>query len=143
MEPRPAVTQPLRVAIIGTAARSDYLYGPLLRGLPREVELVAVWGRNPDSARRLGTSLGVPWYTDLDRLRRETAPQIGIVSVAYGANGEVGLMAVDAGLHVLLETPIAMVSVSPRRGRTIQLQDIQATPQRDTDPQQKRNQFIH
>jgi predicted dehydrogenase len=27
--------------------------------------------------------------------------------VAYNANGEVGLMAVEAGLHVLLETPIA------------------------------------
>ena len=38
---------------------------------------------------------------------RETAPEIGVVSVNYHANGEVGLMAVEAGLHVLLETPIA------------------------------------
>jgi predicted dehydrogenase len=98
---------PLRVAIIGTAARSDYLYGPILKTLPAEVELVSIWGRSADSARRLGESLGVPWYTDLDRLMGETAPQIGIVSVAYGANGEVGLMAVEHGLHVLLETPIA------------------------------------
>ena len=30
-----------------------------------------------------------------------------MVSVAYGANGQVGLMAVEHGLHVLLETPIA------------------------------------
>jgi predicted dehydrogenase len=29
------------------------------------------------------------------------------VSVNYGANGQVGLMAVEHGLHVLLETPIA------------------------------------
>ena len=98
---------PLRVAIIGTAARSDYLYGPILKALPEEVTLVAVWGRSTDSARRLGESLEVPWYTDVDRLVRETAPQIGIVSVAYSANGEVGLMAVEEGLHVLLETPIA------------------------------------
>ena len=49
----------------------------------------------------------MPWFTDLDRLVRETDPEVGIVSVAYGANGEVGLMAVEAGLHVLLETPIA------------------------------------
>lgn len=98
---------PLRVAIIGTAARSDYLYGPLLRALPEEVELVGVWGRSAGSARRLGESLGAPWYTDLNTLVREQTPQIGIVSVAYGANGEVGLMAVEAGLHVLLETPIA------------------------------------
>jgi predicted dehydrogenase len=100
-------TSPLRVAIIGTAARSDYLYGPIIQALPQDVELVSVWGRSTDSAQRLGESLGVPCYTDLNKLMSETAPQIGIVSVTYSANGEVGLMAVEAGLHVLLETPIA------------------------------------
>ena len=99
--------RPLRVAIIGTARRSGYLYGPLLKGMPGEAELVAVWGRSADSARRLGESLAVPWYTDLDQLIRETAPEIGIVSVNYNANGEVGLMAVEHGLHILVETPIA------------------------------------
>ena len=99
--------EPLRVAIIGTGKRSDYLYGPILAALPDEVRLVAVWGRSEDSARRLGASLGVPYYSDLNRLVRETSPQIGIVSVNYNANGEVGLMAVESGLNVLLETPIA------------------------------------
>jgi predicted dehydrogenase len=99
--------EPVRVAIVGTAARSDYLYGPLLKGMPDHVELVSVWGRSEDSAKRLGASLGVPHYTDLDRLIRETAPRIGIVSVAYDANGQVGLMAAEHGLHLLLETPIA------------------------------------
>lgn len=98
---------PLRVAIIGTGRRSDYLYGPIVRALPADVELVAVWGRSADSAKRLGESLGVPAYTDLDQLIRETAPVIGIVSVNYHSNGQVGLMAVEHGLHVLLETPIA------------------------------------
>lgn len=102
-----APKRPLRVAIIGTARRSDYLYGPLLKGMSGDAELVAVWGRSADSARRLGESLAVPWYTDLDRLIRETAPEIGIVSVNYNANGEVGLMAVEHGLHILVETPIA------------------------------------
>lgn len=46
-------------------------------------------------------------------------------------------------LEELLETPIAMISVSPRRGRTIQIQDILSMPQRDTGPLQKRNQPIH
>ena len=98
---------PIPVAIIGTAKRSSYLYGPLLKALSEDVTLVSVWGRSETSARALGESLGVPWYTDLNRLVRETAPQIGIVSVSYDANGQVGLMAVEAGLHVLLETPIA------------------------------------
>jgi predicted dehydrogenase len=120
---------PLRVAIIGTARRSDYLYGPIIANMPDEVELVGVWGRSDGSARQLGESLGAPHYTDLDRLVRETAPEIGIVSVAYGANGEVGLMAVEAGLHVLLETPIAhklseadaIIAAAQQRGLKIEV----------------------
>ncbi len=97
----------VRTAIIGTGKRSDYLYGPIVQAMGADTELVSVWGRSEASARRLGESLGAPWYTDLDRLVRETAPEIGIVSVNYAANGEAGLMAVEHGLHVLLETPIA------------------------------------
>ncbi len=107
MEQPERATGSIRVAIIGASARSSYLYGPLARALSREVELVAIWGRSAESAARLGDGLCVPWYTDLETLVRETRPQIGIVSVAYDANGRVGLMAVEHGLHVLLETPIA------------------------------------
>lgn len=99
--------QPIRVAIIGTAARSGYLYGPMLKALPGDVTLVSVWGRSLESAKKLGEGLGVPWFTDIKKLIDETAPQIGIVCVAYHANGVVGLMAIEHGLHVLLETPIA------------------------------------
>ncbi len=123
--------QPLRVAIIGTARRSDYLYGPLLKALSDEVQLVSVWGRSAESARRLGESLQTPWYTNLDQLVRETAPQIGIVSVNYGANGVVGLMAVEAGLNVLLETPIAhklseadaIIAAASKRGLKIEVSE--------------------
>lgn len=119
----------LRIAIIGTAKRSDYLYGPLIKALPDEVELVSVWGRHVDSVERLGKSLGVPAYTDMDKLMSETAPEIGIVSVNYHANGEVGLMAVQAGLHVLLETPIAhklseadaIIAAAQQRGLRIEI----------------------
>ena len=99
--------EPIRVAILGPGRRSTNLYGPLVKALPEEVQLVGVWGRSPESSQRLGEALDVPWYTDLDRLVRETAPQIGVVSVTPAANGAVGLMAVEAGLNVLLETPIA------------------------------------
>ncbi|HRC74517.1 MAG TPA: Gfo/Idh/MocA family oxidoreductase [Kouleothrix sp.] len=120
--------EPLRVALIGTARRSYGLYAPLLKALP-DVALVAVWGRSEESARRLGASLGVPAYTDLDRLIRETAPQLGVVSVAYGANGQVGLMAVEHGLHVLLETPIAhdlgeadaIIAAAAQRGLAVEV----------------------
>ena len=97
----------VRVVIVGTGRRSGYLYGPLVKGLAPRVTLVGVWGRSEGSARRLGEQLGVRWETDLEKLVREEGAEVGIVSVTYAANGEVGLRAVEAGLHVLTETPIA------------------------------------
>ena len=67
--------EPIRVAIIGTGSRASYMYGPILKALPGEVALVSVWGRSAGSAQRLAESLGVPWYTDLDRLIREPPPR--------------------------------------------------------------------
>lgn len=120
---------PLRVAIVGTSKRSDYLYGPLIKALPGEVELVSVWGRSQDSTKMLSQSLDVPGYTNIEKLIRETDPEIGIVSVNYHANGQVGLMAVEAGLHVLLETPIAhklseadaIIAAAEERGLKIEI----------------------
>jgi len=77
--------QPLRVAIIGTATRSSYLYGPMMRVLPDHVRLVSVWGRSSESAKKLGAELDVPWYTDIEKLMKDTDPQIGIVCVSYHA----------------------------------------------------------
>jgi predicted dehydrogenase len=96
----------IRVALIGTGKRSFGSYSTILKDFPG-IELVAVWGRSSEPAKRLGEIHGVPAYTDMAAMMREAAPQIGVVSVNYGANGQVGLMAVEHGLHVLLETPIA------------------------------------
>lgn len=121
--------QPLRVAIIGTSKRSAYMYGALIKALPEEVTLVSIWGRSIESTHHLSKALGVPGYTDLNKLIQETAPTIGIVSVGYAANGEVGLMAVEAGLNVLLETPIAhklseadaIIQAAEQRGLKIEI----------------------
>jgi predicted dehydrogenase len=123
--------QPIRAAIIGTASRCSYMYSPIIKALTEEINLVAVWGRSTDSARRLGQRLGVPWYTNIDQLIRETTPQIGIVCVAYNANGEVAQMAVEHGLHILTETPIAhrlseadkIIQAAARRGLKVEVSE--------------------
>lgn len=56
---------------------------------------------------QLGAALGLPAYTDLDRLARETAPALAVVTVYAAANGAVRLMAVEASLRALLEMPLA------------------------------------
>jgi predicted dehydrogenase len=102
-----SLPDPLRVALIGAGRRFDWLYLPILAGLCDDLVISGVWSRSEDRARRMGERLAVPSYTDMDRLVAETAPQLAIVAVGYGANGTVGLQAVDHGLNVLLETPIA------------------------------------
>jgi predicted dehydrogenase len=65
----------------------------------------------------------------MDRLVAETSPEMGIVSVADEANGTVGLLAVEHGLHVLLETPIAhklsqadaIIQAAHRRGLKVEV----------------------
>lgn len=96
------------VALIGTGKRSGYMYGPLVKAMKDDLRLVSVWGRSEDSARALGELLEVPWYTDMDRLARDTHPAIGIVSLQKNANGSVGIMALQRGMNVLVETPIAV-----------------------------------
>ncbi len=122
------MTTPVRVALIGGSRRSLGVYAPILQALP-DVELVAAWSRSDASAQALGARLGVPAYSDMERMVREVAPQVGVVSVAYGANGQVGLQAIEAGMHVLLETPIAhdlgeadaIIAAAARRGVQIEV----------------------
>ena len=79
---------------------------PLLRGLPQS-PVAGVWNRTEGSARQDGREPGrAVVHRHGPPGRRDSAP-VGIVSVSYSANGEVGLKAVERGLHVLLETPIA------------------------------------
>jgi predicted dehydrogenase len=101
------MSERIRVALVGTSKRTDYLYGPLLALFQKDVEFVGIWGRSEDKTKASGEKFGVPWFTDLERLRDEVRPQAAIVSVGYVANGVVGRRVVDLGLNALLETPIA------------------------------------
>jgi predicted dehydrogenase len=98
---------PVRIAFLGAGKRALYLYRRIIEAMPDAVQLVGVWSRSEDSAKALGDTLGLPWFTDMAKLRQETGAEAGIVSVSYSANGSVGLEAVSNGFHILTETPIA------------------------------------
>ena len=98
--------EPLRIAFLGAGQRASYLYSRLIAEMD-DVELVGVWSRTESSAKAFAEKLDLPWFIDMERLKRETGASGGIVCVSYGANGQVGLQAVQSGLHILTETPIA------------------------------------
>ena len=95
------------VAFVGTGRRAAYLYARILDGLGPQVRCVAVWGRSEEAAARLGDRLALPSYTDLEKLVSEHAPDIAIVCVRRPANGPVARLALEHGMHVLVETPVA------------------------------------
>lgn len=101
------MSEPIPIALIGAGRRAFNVYARILEGMHQDVKVVGAWNRTADGAERLGTRCGVPHFTDLARLKDETGAVAGIINVNYGANGEIGRAAVEAGFHILAETPIA------------------------------------
>jgi predicted dehydrogenase len=93
--------------MLGAGGRATYLYQRIIRDMPEDVELVGCWSRSESSVSRLSDTLGVPGFTDMQKLKAETGAVAGICAVSYSANGAVALQAVEAGFHILTETPIA------------------------------------
>jgi predicted dehydrogenase len=70
------------------------------------VELVGVWGRNPERARILAKGLGVSVYDDFEGLLAD------VDAVAFAVppeiQAELALVAATLGKHLLLDKPVAM-----------------------------------
>ena len=71
------------------------------------VELVAVCDVDPDRADKAGRTLGVPSFTDHRTLLRDLSPDVVHVTTPHDQHVPVALDALDAGVHVLTEKPIA------------------------------------
>jgi predicted dehydrogenase len=106
-------TQPLRVAMIGTAfigrAHSQaWRVAPRMFALPREVEMAVIVGRDPErteaAARQMGwQEASTDWRAVVER------PDIDIVDICTPGDSheEIALAALAAGKHVLCEKPLA------------------------------------
>jgi predicted dehydrogenase len=120
-------TDRLRVGIIGIGFYAGLAHVPALRATGR-AEVVAIARRNPEALAMAKESLGVPraytdWHTMLDREQLDAV----IVSTPHHVHTEPTLAALDRGLHVLLEKPMAlttsdasaMVQAADRAGRVL------------------------
>ncbi len=95
------------VVIVGCGKRTRNTFLPILREMTKFVKLVAVCNRSEEKAREIGTLEGVPYYTSLDELIKKEKPDIAIVAVSRENHAEPTIKLINAGIHVLLETPIA------------------------------------
>ncbi|WP_423066041.1 Gfo/Idh/MocA family protein [Devosia sp. CN2-171] len=104
----------VRLGIIGTSNWAELLYLSTLRDCP-DAELVALCGRNVDRLSDLAERFGIPGrHTDYrDLLARGDLDAVAVV-VPDDLHKEVTLAAVDHGLHVLCEKPLANTATDAR-----------------------------
>lgn len=105
----------VRVGVMGTSWWADSMYLPALAAHP-DVELVGLCGRTESTTVALAEQWSVPWATldsgeflDPDRL------DAVVVATSNDSHESLTMRALDRGLHVLCEKPIATSYAAARR----------------------------
>lgn len=103
------MTDKLRVGIIGSGGIAEGAHAPGYMALPDDCELVACCDVRPERAEAFAERFDLAhWYTDYRELL--SLPELDAVSVCTPPfmHRDATVAALDAGLHVLCEKPMAM-----------------------------------
>jgi predicted dehydrogenase len=98
-----------RVALIGCGGIAR-LHARSITDLP-EAELVALADIRPETIEQFGDTYGIPTdrrHTDYTELLDEVRPDIAIVATRADTHAEITIVALDRGINVLCEKPIAV-----------------------------------
>lgn len=96
---------PVRAAVVGCGDVS-VVHLDAVRRLPGAT-LVAVCDSDPGVARAVGEREGVPAWTDHRRMLAEARPDVVHVCTPHDQHADVAVDALAAGVHVVLEKPLA------------------------------------
>jgi len=100
------IAAPVKIAVLGGGYGAKVAL-PVLAGLD-ELEVVAVWSRQPERARELAGEAGAELGTsDLDELLDCPGLEAVHVATPVTMHAEVAIAAARRGLHVLCEKPLA------------------------------------
>jgi len=95
----------VRVAITG-CGKVGHIHAAAVRTLP-EGELVAVCDVSAERAREFGVTYGVPAFSNLDQMLQQAAIEALLVCTPHPLHAEPTIHAVNRGVHVLVEKPLA------------------------------------
>ena len=102
------MTEHVRVGIVGTSRWADTMHLPGLQSHPR-AEIAAICGRNRERAEEMARKYSIPQvFTDYHELIDKGDVQALVVSTPDDVHYPVTMTALDAGLHVLCEKPMAL-----------------------------------
>lgn len=98
----------VRVGVVGTSWWADLAHLPALQSHPG-AEVVAICGRNRENAEAMAQKYAVPQvFTDYREMIAKGGLDAITVSTPDDTHCAITLAALDAGLHVLCEKPLAM-----------------------------------
>jgi predicted dehydrogenase len=98
----------LRVGVIGTSWWADWTHLPLMRHEPR-VDLSAICGRNHARAQEMANKYAISEvYTDYHEMFAKGRLDAVVICTPDDEHMPMTMAALDAGLHVLCEKPLAM-----------------------------------
>jgi predicted dehydrogenase len=97
------VTAQLRVGVIGVGSLG--FHHARILGARQDIAMSGVWDTSEARRSEVAEQLGVPVAADLESLL--AASDAVVVAVPTSAHEEVALAAIDRGVHVLIEKPIA------------------------------------
>lgn len=103
------MTKPrIAIGIIGSSWWVDSMYLPALETHP-QADVVALCGRRLEPAQKLAEAWGVPQvFTDVDTMLSETDLDALIITSPNNTHYPYTMKALEAGLHVLCEKPLAL-----------------------------------
>ena len=105
--------EPLRVAVVGVG-RMGALHAETLAAMDT-IDVVAVADTMPGSARHVARKIGAADYDSLETLRDRDDVGAWLIATPTTTHPAVVAMALDAGLHVLCEKPLASDPVESER----------------------------
>ena len=116
---------PMRVALVGCGKVAG-IHATALAAIP-EAEFVAACDVNTDRANAFAAKYGARPFTDLGTMLREARPDAIIIGTPHPMHAEAAIQAAEAGVHVLVEKPLAaslddcdrMLAAAKRGGATL------------------------
>ena len=98
----------IRVGLVGTSWWADAMYLPSLASSKKAV-VSACCGRNEERARQLASNWNIPAvYTNWEEMLNQESLDALIISTPNDTHFTISLAALEKGLHVLCEKPLAL-----------------------------------
>jgi len=104
------MAEQVRVGVVGTSWYADLMHLPNLKSHPG-AHVVAICGRNGDRAEEMAQKYDIPHvFTDYRTLIAQGQVHALVVATPDDTHYAITMDALEAGLHVLCEKPLALTA---------------------------------